>query len=127
MIAIVATDAPLLPGSVQGAGAARPARPGADRHDGIHFSGDIFLAFSTGNPASWRRDGRRRGGAYGTLRFVPWVAMDPFFEAVVQATEEAVLNALVANEEMTGVNGRRSPGLPHDRVRELLAARGVTA
>ena len=53
--------------------------------------------------------------------------MDPFFEAVVQATEEAVLNALCAAEEMTGVNGRRSPGLPHDRVRELLAARGVTA
>ena len=45
----------------------------------------------------------------------------------MQATEEAVLNALCAAEEMTGVDGRRSPGLPHERVRELLAARGVTA
>jgi D-aminopeptidase len=44
----------------------------------------------------------------------------------VQATEEAVLNALCAAEEMTGVGGRRSPGLPHERVIELLRARGVT-
>ena len=49
--------------------------------------------------------------------------MDPFFAAVVQATEEAVLNALCAAEEMVGANGRRSPGLPHERVAELLAAR----
>ena len=114
---------------MQGARAARPARPGAHGTTGSHFSGDIFLAFSTANHGELAIGiGRRRGaGAYGTLRFVPWVAMDPFFEAVVQATEEAVLNALCAAEEMTGVNGHRSPGLPHDRVRELLAARGVTA
>ena len=53
--------------------------------------------------------------------------MDPFFEAVVQATEEAVLNALCAAEEMTGASGRRSPGLPHERVRALLRARGALA
>jgi len=66
-------------------------------------------------------------GEYGSLRFVPWTRMDPLFEAVVQATEEAVLNALCAAEEMTGVAGRRSPGLPRERVVELLRARGVQA
>jgi L-aminopeptidase/D-esterase-like protein len=49
--------------------------------------------------------------------------MDRFYAAVVQATEEAVANALVANEDMTGRDGRRSPALPRDRVAELFAAR----
>ena len=57
---------------------------------------------------------------------MPWTGLDPFFEAVVHATEEAVLNALCAAEEMTGVDGRRSPGLPHARIAEMLRARGVT-
>ena len=53
----------------------------------------------------------------------PGENLDPFFEAVVQATEEAVVNALVANEDMTGRDGHRTPALPRDRVVELLSAR----
>ena len=52
------------------------------------------------------------GDGLRTLRFVPWGALDPYFAAVVQATEEAILNALVANAEMTGLNGHRTPALP---------------
>ena len=59
------------------------------------------------NLAGWRRRAR----------------LDPFYAAVVQATEEAVVNALVANQEMTGRDGHRTPALPRDRVRELLARR----
>jgi L-aminopeptidase/D-esterase-like protein len=93
---------------------------------GSHFSGDIFLAFSTANHGQLA-PGSSAAGEYRSLRFVPWSSMDPFLEAVVQATEEAVLNALCAAEEMAGVAGRRSPGLPHGRVSELLSARGMPA
>jgi hypothetical protein len=65
-------------------------------------------------------------GRYDELRFIPWGFLDPFYAATVQATEEAVVNALVANEEMVGIHGRRSPALPRDRVVELLRERGVT-
>jgi L-aminopeptidase/D-esterase-like protein len=63
------------------------------------------------------------GTGYGNLRFVPWGFLDPFYAAVVQGTEEAVANALVANEEMIGKDGHRSPALPRDRVAELIRAR----
>lgn len=61
------------------------------------------------------------------FRFIPLGFLDPFFEAVVQATEEAVLNALVANEDTVGFRGHRSPALPHEWVVELLRARGAMA
>jgi hypothetical protein len=50
----------------------------------------------------------------------PWGFLDPFYEATVQASEEAVINALVANEEMVGIHGHRTPALPRDRVAQLL-------
>ena len=56
------------------------------------------------------------GDGYGRLRFIPWGFIDPFYAAVVQATEEAVANALVANEDMTGQHGRVSVALPRDQV-----------
>jgi L-aminopeptidase/D-esterase-like protein len=59
------------------------------------------------------------------MRYVPWGDLDPFFEAVVQATEEAVLDALVANDDMVGFRGHRSPGLPRDRLVALLKERGL--
>ena len=130
VIAIVATDAPLLPGQCKALARRVPlglARTGAT---GSHFSGDIFLAFSTANHgelALGLPGAPPSAPDYGSLRFVPWTRMDPFFEAVVQVTEEAVLNALCAAEEMIGAGGRRAPGLPHERVRELLSARGVPA
>jgi L-aminopeptidase/D-esterase-like protein len=127
VIAIVATDAPLLPGQCKALARRVPLGLARTGTTGSHFSGDIFLAFSTANEGELALglgggDGAAR---YGSLRFVPWTRMDPFFAAVVHATEEAVLNALTAAEEMVGANGRRSPGLPHERVARMLAARGV--
>lgn len=118
VIAIVATDAPLLPH--QCSALARRVTLGLARTGttGSHFSGDLFLAFSAANPGGFTpydpATGDRR--EYDQLRFVPWGKLDPFFAAVVQATEEAVANALVANEDMTGRAGHRSPALPRDRV-----------
>ena len=58
---------------------------------------------------------------FGTLTFVPWGRMDDLYTAVVQAVEEAVLNALVVNDDMVGRDGHRSPRLPHERLSALLA------
>ena len=127
VIAVVATDAPLIP--QQAAALARRVTLGLARTGttGSHFSGDLFLAFSTGNSDAITPSGAVLTGAqahYDTLRFIPWGFMDPFYAAVVQATEEAVANALVANEDMTGRDGHRTPALPRDRVAELFRSRG---
>ena len=87
---------------------------------GSHFSGDLFLACSTANSGAFRPDAQ----TLRNLAFVPWQHLDPFFEAVVQATGEAVVNALVANQDMTGRDGHRTPALPRDQVAGLLAAAG---
>ena len=119
VIALVATDAPLFPHQCQAL--ARRVTAGLARTgtSGSHFSGDLFLACSTANPGAFRPDEAR---TMSGLEFVPWERLDPYYEAVVQATEEAVINALVANEDMTGRDGHRSPALPRDRVTGLLAA-----
>jgi L-aminopeptidase/D-esterase-like protein len=120
VIALAATDAPLFPHQCQAL--ARRVTAGLARTgtSGSHFSGDLFLAFSTANPGAFRPDDAR---TMSRLDFVPWERLDPYYEAVVQATEEAVVNALVANEDMTGRDGRRSPALPRERVAALLAGR----
>jgi D-aminopeptidase len=120
VIAVVATDAPLFPHQCQAL--ARRVTAGLARTgtSGSHFSGDLFLAFSTANPGAFLPGDRTTS----RLAFVPWERLDPFYEAVVQAAEEAVVNALVANEDMTGRDGHRSPALPRARVTELLAAAG---
>ena len=124
VIAIVATDAPLLPH--QCAAMARRVTLGLARTGttGSHYSGDLFLAFSTGNPGAvslHRRQAEEH--AYDQLTFIPWGAMNPFLTAVVHGVEEAVANALVANEEMTGRDGHRSPALPRDQVAALFRNR----
>jgi D-aminopeptidase len=127
VIAVVGTDAPLLPH--QTAALARRVTLGLARTGttGSHFSGDLFLAFSTGNPGGFTPGGEVLLGTatehYDQLRFVPWGFINPFYAAVVQATEEAVANALVANEDMTGRDGHRVPALPRDRVAGLFRAR----
>jgi D-aminopeptidase len=127
VIAVVATDAPLLPGQCKAL--ARRVSLGLARTGtaGSHFSGDLFLAFSTGNPGAFLTSGdalRSSGGTgLGVLRFIPWGFLDPFYTAVVQGTEEAVANALTANEDMTGKDGHRSPALPRDKVAGLIRAR----
>ncbi len=131
VIAIVATDAPLLPH--QARAFARRVTLGLARTgtSGSHFSGDIFLAVSTANPDAitpgFKTLYPEAVGRMDELRFVPWGFLDPFYQAVVQATEEAVVDALVANEEMLGFRGHRTPALPRDRVVERLKARGAIA
>jgi D-aminopeptidase len=132
IIAVVATDAPLFPSQCKAF--ARRVTSGLARTgtSGSHFSGDLFLALSTANPGAFTPgDPGDRGDPsaatdarpYDQLTFIPWGNLDPFYEAVVQATEEAVINSLVANEEMTGRDGHRSPALPRERLAALVAAR----
>ncbi len=125
VIVIVATDAPLLPGQCKALARRVPLGLARTGTTGSHTSGDIFLAFSTapaeglastlGPPA--------QSPGYSSLNFVPWPEINPFFKAVVEATEEAVLNALVAADTMVGLNGRVSPGLPNDQLAQLIAQR----
>ena len=89
---------------------------------GSHFSGDLFLALSTANQGAFSAGGdpaTQGQPKYNQLTFIPWGNLDPFYEAVVQATEEAVLNSLTANEDMTGRDGHRSPALPKARLAEI--------
>ncbi|WP_210495315.1 P1 family peptidase [Patulibacter sp. SYSU D01012] len=128
VIVVVATDAPLLPGQCRAL--ARRAALGLARTgtSGSHYSGDLFLACSTANPGAFGFDPVTSGTPeLGRLDFLPWGAVDPFYEAVVQATEEATLDALIANRDLVGREGRLWPALPHDRLVALLAARGVPA
>lgn len=114
IIVVVATDAPLIPTQLKRV-ARRVAlglgRNGSFSGDG---SGDIFIAFSTANPGAGLTKGVRE------LKMLPNEQLNPVFLATVQATEEAVINAMVAAETMTGVNGRTVIALPHDRLREVL-------
>jgi D-aminopeptidase len=118
IIAIVATNAPLLPHQLKRL-ATRVAL-GVGRTGGFagNGSGDIFLAFSTANPQAGAAESVRR------LDMLPNAAMNPLFYATVQATEEAILNSLLAAETMTGADGLRIPALPHERLVEVLKAQG---
>ncbi|MGY3684388.1 D-aminopeptidase [Streptomyces sp. TE33382] len=127
VIVVVATDAPLLPGQCKALARRVPLGLARTGTTGSHFSGDIFLAFSTANRGALtstfpEADGPA-GAPYESLRFVPWGRMDPFYEAVVESVEEAVLNVLTGARAMTGRSGHHVPALPLDRVGELLAAR----
>jgi len=130
VIVVVGTDAPLLPQQCQALARRVPLGLARTGTTGSHFSGDLFLAFSTGNPGAitpsvdtlWAADvpgGAGDESGYDQLRFIPWGFLDPFYAAVVQATEEAVANALVANEDMTGRAGRVSVALPREQVAAL--------
>ena len=111
----IATDAPLLPHQLKRV--AKRASMGLARLGSVsgNGSGDLFIAFSTVDPA-W--------DAKTKLFTTPFVAnddLDPIFEATVQATEEAIVNALVAAETMVGIDGHTAIGLPHDRLKAALA------
>ena len=123
VIVVVATDAPLLPGQCKALARRVPLGLARTGTSGGHFSGDIFLAFSTANAGALRSEipvGGSSSADYDDLRVVPWGRVDPFFTAVVEAVDEAVLNALVVNDDMVGRDGHRSPVLPRDRVVEIL-------
>jgi L-aminopeptidase/D-esterase-like protein len=114
-IAVVGTDAPLLPDQLQRL--ARRVSLGLARTGTIsgNGSGDLFIAFSTANRNSWAPD-----QVTHSVQTIPNDLMDPIFTGVVEATEEAVVNALVDNQTMTGAGNHRVEALPHDRLREVL-------
>ena len=118
IIIVVGTDAPLLPHQLKRL--AKRATVGLARVGGIgaNSSGDIFLAFSTAT---------NRPTAEANVRLAPMLdndAIDPFFAAAAQATEESIVNAMVAAETMTGINGNKVYALPHDRLAEALRKYG---
>ena len=116
IIAVVATDAPLLPHQLKRL--ARRASFGVGRVGGYarHGSGDLFLAFSTANSDLCGCD----LPGLKTVTYVPDEDLDAFFEAVMQAVEEAILNSMIANEAMTGRDRNFVPALPHDAVKAAL-------
>jgi D-aminopeptidase len=115
IIVVVATDAPLLPSQMKRI--AKRVTLGLGRLGSISGdgSGDIFIAFSTANAGA----GLEQKKAVA-LQMLPNGRMDALFEATVQATEEAVVNALVAAKTMTGADGHTVEALAHDRLREVL-------
>lgn len=118
IIAVVATDAPLLPHQLKRL--ARRVPLGIARVGGLgaNSSGDIFIAFSTANPGAAQRMGISK------LEMLPNDQLTPIFEATVQAIEEAIINALVAAKTMQGINGNTVYALPHDRLRQVLRKYG---
>jgi D-aminopeptidase len=115
IIVVVATDAPLLPSQMKRI--AKRVTLGLGRLGSISGdgSGDIFIAFSTANPGVGLEQNKP-----APVQMLPNAQMDALFEATVQATEEAVVNALVAAKTMTGFDGHTVPALPHDRLQEVL-------
>ena len=114
-IAVVATDAPLLPNQLKRL--ARRVSLGLARTGSVsgNGSGDLFIAFSTANPNVSAPDQITH-----SVQTIPNDLMDPIFAGVVEATEEAVVNALVDNQTMTGADNHRVEALPRDRLREFL-------
>jgi L-aminopeptidase/D-esterase-like protein len=121
IIIVVATDAPLLPHQLRRL-AKRPSlglgRLGSVAGEG---SGDIFIAFSTANPGLRSVD---PGPAPRAVQMYSNDLLTPLFEATTQATEEAIVNAMIAAETMEGADGVRVPRLPHEGVRESLRRYG---
>jgi D-aminopeptidase len=114
IIVVVATDAPLV--SHQLKRLARRVSLGIGRNGSIsgNGSGDIFIAFSTANPGTAAAD------HVVDLKMLPNDKIEPVFAATVQATEEAIINAMVAAETMTGIENHRVIALPHDKLRAVL-------
>ncbi len=115
VIAVVATDAPLLPHQLRRLARRVPLGLARTGTSGNHSSGDIFLALSTANAGALGESGLQRA------TFLSEDSLDPLFEAVVQATEEAVVNAMIANSDMTGRDDHLVRALPHERVLKALA------
>jgi D-aminopeptidase len=114
-IAVVATDAPLLPNQLKRLArrvSLGVARTGTTSGNG---SGDLFIAFSTANPNAANPD-----QVTHDVQTIPNDLMDPLLAGVVQATEEAVVNALIDNHSITGRDNHRVDALPHNRMRQLL-------
>ena len=141
IIVVVATDAPLLPHQLRRI--AKRVTMGLARTGSMsgNGSGDIFIAFSTANPSAFAsgtiepgsvepvsaapgsaapRAAAPSSAAPRTVEALSNEAMDPLFKATVLATEEAIVNAMIAAEDMVGINGNTSFAIPHERLREVL-------
>ena len=118
IIIVVATNAPLMPHQLKRL--ARRACLGLGRTGSIgsNFSGDLFLAFSTANATALRAK------EIVQLTMVPNEQMDPIFDATVSAVEEAIVNALVAAESMSGRDDHRVIAIPHDRLCKVMKKYG---
>lgn len=116
IIIVVATDAPLLPTQLKRL--ARRATMGLARTGSTsgNSSGDIFIAFSTANPGADKEPGPN------TVQTVSNERISPLFQATVEATEEAIVNAMVAARTMTGIDGHTIEGLPHEKLAQLMQA-----
>jgi len=114
IIVVVATDAPLVAHQLKRL--ARRVSLGLGRNGSIsgNGSGDIFIAFSTANPGAAAAD------HVVDLKMLPNDKLEPVFAATVQATEEAIINAMIAAETMTGIENHRVRALPHDQLRAVL-------
>ncbi len=118
IIVVIATDAPLLPHQLRRLAQRASLALGRMGSYASNGSGDIFIAFSTANSkAAYRLENQ-------TAEFVPNDSMGPIFLAAVEATEEAIVNALVAAETMTGIDGYTVHALPHDRLQAALKKYG---
>jgi D-aminopeptidase len=124
IIVILATDAPLLPHQCERL--AQRAGLGIARMGGIasHGSGDIFIAFATGNRGLSKTAGERDARMTVETRMVVDRAITPLFQAAVEATEAAIVNALLAGRTMTGRDGITAHGLDHDRLLDVMARYG---
>ncbi|MFL5596388.1 MAG: P1 family peptidase [Gemmatimonadaceae bacterium] len=114
IIVVVATDAPLLPHQLRRLAIRAALGVGVAGGKGENSSGDLIIAFSTANPRAAQDTGLVR------VQMIPNDQINPLFYATTQATEEAIVNAMVAAETMTGVDGNRAYRLPHDRLRAAL-------
>ena len=117
IIVVVATDAPLLPHQLKRVASRVPIGIGKVGGLGENSSGDIFIAYSTANLGA-------AGEGLRQLTMLPNQVISPLFAATVQATEEAIVNAMVAAETMEGINGNTVFALPHDRLLEVLRKYG---
>jgi L-aminopeptidase/D-esterase-like protein len=114
IIVVVATDAPLLPHQLKRL--ARRVSMGLARNGSTsgNGSGDIFIAFSTANPEAANPSGVAK------LDMLPNDLMNPLFAATIQATEEAIINAMIAAETMTGVDNHKVSAIPHKLLKQVL-------
>jgi L-aminopeptidase/D-esterase-like protein len=117
IIAVIATDAPLLPNQLKRL--ARRASLGIARSgtSGGNGSGDIFLAFSTQPVKASAQE-----APLNTVEYLSQECLDPIFSAVVQATDEAIIDSIVTNTDLTGRDGVTAVGIPLDELRKLLAS-----
>ena len=113
IIVVIATDAPLLPHQLKRV--VKRAALGIAKNGGLgeNSSGDIFIAFSTANAGAGKE-------TMANLKMLGNDRINPIFNATVQATEEAIINAMIAAETMTGANGNTVYAIPHDRLKEVM-------